>query len=503
MPEPSDRTSGMVYLVGAGPGDPGLLTLRGADCLRRADLILYDYLVNPRMLVHAGGKAELVCLGRHGHGRIMSQDEVNQCMIAAAAAGRTVVRLKGGDPLVFARAAEECQALRAAKIPFEIIPGITVALAAGSYVGVPLTHRGLASAVALVTGRECAGKTEDDLDYAALAKFPGTLVFYMGVTTAPEWSDGLLRGGMAADTPIVLVRRCSWPDQEAIHTTLGQVTAVLAKRRLRPPVITIVGRVASLEPVAQWFTSRPLFGQRVMVTRPVDQAETLRTSLENLGAEVLMQPAIEIGPPADWTATDSAIARLDEFDWVVFSSANGVRYLLDRVLDSGRDMRAFGRQRLAAIGPGTAVELERYSLKADVIPDEYRAEGLAAALTEKAAGKRFLVIRASRGREVMADELRAAGGDVEQVVVYESRDTVAANDDVVAALRAGEIDWITVTSSAIARSLAAMFGDDLRRARLASISPITSQTLRELGYDIAVEACEYTMYGVVQAIQKS
>jgi len=500
MSNPIEHGAGTVYLVGAGPGDPGLLTLRGSDCLRRADLVLYDYLVNPRTLAHAPATAELVCLGRHGHGRIMSQDEVNERMIAAAKSGRTVVRLKGGDPLIFARAAEECHALRAARIPFEIVPGITVALAAGSYVGVPLTHRGLASAVALVTGRESADKVDNEIDYARLANFPGTLVFYMGVTTAPEWTEGLLRGGMPAETPVVIVRRCTWPDQQSIHTTLGQLTGVLAERKLRPPVLTIVGRVASLEPVAEWFATRPLFGQRIVVTRPADVSEAFHAKLEELGAEVLAQPAIEIAPPADWAPVDAAIARLGEFNWLVFSSVHGVRSLLDRILSQGHDMRQLGALRLAAIGPSTAAELARYSLKADLTPKEFRAEDLAAALAGQAKGKRFLLARASRGREVLAEELRGAGATVEQVVVYESRDTQAPNADVAAALADGHVDWITVSSSAIARSLSAMFSASLRCAKLASISPITSQTLRELGYEPAVEATTYTMDGIVEAI---
>lgn len=503
MSAPIAHAAGMVYLVGAGPGDPGLLTLRGSECLRRADLVLYDYLVNPRTLSHARATAELVCLGRHGHGRILSQEEVNQRMIAAAQAGRIVVRLKGGDPLIFARAAEECQALAAARIPFEIVPGITVALAAGGYVGVPLTHRGLASAVALVTGRESAEKIDDEIDYAQLATFPGTLVFYMGVTTAPEWTEGLLRGGMPAETPVVIVRRCTWPDQQSIHTTLGEVTLALAARKLRPPVITIVGRVASIEPVAEWFTTRPLFGQRIIVTRPADVADSLCEKLTELGADVLSQPAIEIEAPPDWAPVDATIARLDTFDWLVFSSVHGVRYLLDRILALGRDMRCLGRIRLAAIGPSTAAELSRYSLAADLTPIEYRAEGLAAALAADARGKHFLLARASRGRELLADDLRKAGATVEQVVVYESHDTQTANAKIAAALADGHVDWITVSSSAIARSLVKLFGDDLRRAKLASISPITSQTLREQGYEPAVEATDYTMDGVIDAILRA
>ena len=496
QPSPS---AGMVYLVGAGPGDPGLLTLRGADCLRRADLVLYDYLVNPRTLAHAPRRAARECLGRHGQGRIMAQAEVNERMVAAARAGQTVVRLKGGDPLVFAHAAEECAALAAAGIPFEVVPGITAALAAGSYAGVPLTGRHTASAVALVAGHEDDDKENSSLDYAALAKFPGTLVFYMGVTTVETWSRALSRAGMPAQTPVTVIRRCSWPDQVILHTVLADVARVIREHKLRPPVITIVGTAAAAEPVAEWFTARPLFGVRIVVTRPADQSDSLRSRLEELGAEVLVQPAIEIRPPADWTAVDEAIARLAEYRWLVFSSANGVRFLLDRLLEAA-DVRRLGGIRLAAIGPATAAELARYALRADLVPDEFRAEGLAAALAKEVPGQRVLLARASRGREVLAEQLRACGATVDQVTVYESRDVAEADADVAEALGAGTVDWVTVTSSAIARSLAAMFGPTLHRAKLASISPLTSQTLRELGYQVAAEATGYTSDGLVESI---
>ena len=485
--------------MGAGPGDPGLLTLRGAECLRRADVVLYDYLVNPQILEHAPPAAQTVCLGRHGHGRLMPQSEVNDRMIGLARSGKTVVRLKAGDPAIFARAAEETEALTAAGVAWEIVPGITAALAAGSYAGVPLTHRDLASAVALVTGQE-AERDESALDYAALARFPGTLVFYMGVTSAPRWTQALMAAGKSPDTPAALVRRCSWPDQWTLRCTLATVGERLIEHKIRPPVMVIVGEVASHASGADWFTARPLFGRRIMVTRPRGQADGLRQRLQELGADVFVQPAIEISEPDDWQPVDDALARLDRFDWLVFSSGNGVRFLLDRLCAKHGDLRRLGGVRLAAIGPGTADELAAYHLKADFVPDEFRAESLAGGLAADAAGQRFLLARANRGREVLADELQAAGGEVQQIVVYRSRDVETPEADVVQALREGRIDWTTVTSSAIARSLAAMFGDDLRRTRLASISPITSATLRQFGHEPAVEARTYNMSGVTEAI---
>ncbi len=491
---------GKVFLVGGGPGDPGLITLRGCQCLARADVILYDYLVNPQILAHARPGAELICLGRHGRERVMPPEEVNARVVQLAREGRSVVRLKGGDPAVFAHAAEEVAALEAAGVPYEVVPGITAALAVGSYAGIPLTHGKVASAVALVTAQEREGKESSALDYSALAAFPGTLVFYMGVTTARHWTAALIAAGKPSTTPTAIVRRCSWPEQETIPCTLGTLCEAIDSRRLRPPALVVVGEVAALAPEHGWFIDRPLFGKRVLVTRAEHQGPVLISLLGELGAQVLVQPAIEIAAPEDWCPVDQSLARLDEFDWLVFSSANGVRALLDRLLET-RDLRALGGLRLAAIGPGSAAELARYHLRADLMPEQYQAEALAAALREEAQlGKRFLLARASRGREVLADELTAAGGSVKQVVVYTSRDVARANLEIVAQLAAGEIDWITVTSSAIARSLAGLFGADLHKARLAAISPLTAGVLNELGYQAAAEARQYTMSGLVEAI---
>ncbi len=495
-----NATFGRVYLVGAGPGDPGLITLRGVECLRRADVVLYDYLVNPRILDHAAPAAVCICLGRHGRDRIWSQHEINDRMVAEARAGHTVVRLKGGDPAVFGRLADETDVLTAAGVPFEIVPGITAALAVGSHAGIPLTHRGLSSAVALVTGHEQDEKAHTALDFAGLAAFPGTLVLYMGVTSAADWTSTLIAAGKPADTPTAIVRRCSWPDQRTVHCTLGTVVATLVEQKVRPPVIFVVGQVASLDTTIDWFTARPLHGQRVLVTRPRGQIDTLARRLEELGAGVLTQPAIEIVPPHDWSPVDTAIERLSQYDWIVFSSSNGVQAFLNRLTTVGRDLRSLARAKLAAIGPATAEALAACHLTVDAQPREYRAEALAETLAPEARGKRFLLIRASRGREVLAERLREAGATVDQVVVYRSLDVEQPDPDVAAVLKAGRVDWITVTSSAIARSLVRLFGDDLRAAKLVCISPLTSETLVDAGFPVAAVATEYTTDGIIDAI---
>jgi uroporphyrinogen III methyltransferase/synthase len=478
-----------------------LITLRGVELLRRADVVLYDYLVNPRILQHAPSHADCICLGRHGATRIWSQAEINAEMVALASQGRTVVRLKGGDPAVFARSAEEVETLARHGIPFEIVPGITAALAAGSYAGIPITHREHASAVALVTGHEIGSKTAPQLDYASLARFPGTLVVYMGATTALTWTRAFIDQGMSPETPAMIVRRCSLPNQQSVRCTLSEVAEhFTGPQRMRPPVVVMLGAVAALPPQWAWFEQRPLFGQKILVTRPAHQATELSELLEDAGGEVLLQPAIAIREPSAWMPVDAALSRLDQFQWLVFSSANGVHSLLQRLAVIGRDLRALGAIRLAAIGPATAAALQTYHLRADQQPARYQAEDLAELLAAEALGTHFLLARASRGREVLAERLTAAGGKVTQIVVYESVDVSTPEPDIAAAMCQGDIHWTTVTSSAIARSLHQLFARDLAKTRLASISPITSATLRELGWEPTVEAREATMSGVVEAI---
>jgi uroporphyrinogen III methyltransferase/synthase len=325
----------------------------------------------------------------------------------------------------------------------------------------------------------------------------------MGVTTARHWSEELIRHGKPSSTPAAIIRRCSLPDQRTIRCTLDRVADHVAPRegeRLRPPAIVIVGEVASLSPALAWFEQRPLFGVTVLVTRPRDQAFELESCLAELGADVLFQPAIEISDPPDWTPVDHTIARLAEFDWLAFTSANGVRFFIERLLGSGRDLRRLGHAGLAVIGPGTAKALAEYHLRADVQPAQFDADALAEKLATLVQGQRVLYPHASRGRDVLPRRLKEAGAVVEEMVVYSNTDVTQPDEEVAQRLSAGRIDWMTVTSSAIARSLVIMFGDELRKTRLASISPITSQALRDLGHEPAAEAAESTMQGVVDAI---
>lgn len=494
---------GKVYLVGAGPGDPGLITLRAADCLARADVVLYDYLANTQLLTHAAENSRRICVGKHGGGRIWTQPEINAELVSLAQTGKTVVRLKGGDPAVFARAAEEAAVLKQAGIPFEVVPGVTAALAAGSYTGVPLTHRDHASAVAFITGQERPGKDNSAIDYESLARFPGTLVFYMGVTTADQWSNSLIKAGKSGKTPAVIVRRCTLPDQQTIYCRLDEVAQKLspeATPKIRPPVVVLVGEAVKLGPELSWFNHRPLLGKRVLITRPLHQADALKLPLQELGADTIVQPMIEITDPEDWQPVDNAINSLHDFDWLLFSSANGVRYFLNRLLASGRDMRSLGDMKIAAVGSRTAEALQEFHLRCDFHPEDFNAQALAEMLCNDAGGKRFLSIRASRGAAALNNELVNAGASVEEIVAYSHTDIETIDDTLIAQMAAGEIDFTTVTSSAIARCLVAKFGDALLGTRLVSISPITSTTIREIGFEPAREAKEATMQSLIAAI---
>ncbi len=492
-----------VFLVGAGPGDARLLTLRGKECLEQADVVIYDYLASRELLKLARPSAELISLGSPASGRAISQADAQRQMIAAARAGRCVVRLKGGDPGVFGRLGEEAAALHEAGIAFELVPGVSTALAAGPYAGVAITSRKSASCVAFVAGKLQAGADPtEQIDFAALASFPGTLVFYMGSQSAAAWSEALVARGKPASTPVVVVRRCSLPDQQSWISTLADLSKLLRSENITPPMVAIVGDVALQQEVGAWFTSRPLFGQTILVTRPEQQAADMVRTLVDLGAEVLQQPAIAIGSPTDSRPLATAIDRLGEFDWIVFSSRNGVAYFFSALAAAGRDARALAKAKLAAIGPATSEALAERGMIIDLAPDEYRAEALAAALLPLVPGKQILLVRASRGREVLAEELSAAGAVVTQAVAYDSRDVKVPDPEIVEALRAGRVTYTTATSSAIARSMVELFGESLRQTRLIAISPLTASVLDELGYPASVVADDYTAAGIVAAITK-
>lgn len=491
--------NGHVDLIGAGPGDPKLLTLRGAELLGRADVVLYDGLSNRQLLEHAPNAAH-ICVGKHGLTRIWRQQEIIAEMLRHAGAGRRVARLKGGDPAIFARTAEEVEALNAAGISFEIVPGITAALAAGSYAGIPITHRGLASAVALVTGHEEPGKPASALDWDALARFPGTLVIYMGVTTAETWTAELLKAGKAGETPAAIVRRCSYPDQQVVHCRLDQVAQQLTPAgKMRPPVIVILGAVTSLAETMNWFEQRPLFGQCVLITSPVEEAESLAQPLRELGATVLLQPLVETRPSKDWAEVDHAIASLDQFEWLLFCSRDGVKRFLARLLETGRDARALAGCKLLALEHATKETLREFSLQADMVAEGIRAETLASQLAG-AGGKRIALVSPGERGDLLANSLIDAGAEVTVVAAYSLQAVPTVSAEIRKLADAGKIDWVTVTSSTVAENLCRLFGGVLGQSRIASLSPVASQTLRDCGYEVTAEADPGTVEALIAAV---
>lgn len=498
----------LVSLVGAGPGNPGLLTLRGLACLREADLVLYDKLVPTDMLESANPAARRVCVTDLGPCHVDRYLPVQDLLIAEARAGVRVVRLKGGDPCLFGRGGEEAQALAEAGIPFEIVPGVTAALGASAFAGFPLTHRRHASAVAFITGHENPGKPETLLDWAALARFPGTLVVYMGMARLDRIVASLLAEGKDPATPSAVVEHATTGEQKTVTAPLRDLPHFVRHAGIAAPALILIGSVVDLRESLNWFEKKPLFGKRVLVTRPRHQAGELVERLLDWGAVPLVLPAVEVRPPDDWAPVDAVLDRLADFRWLVFTSANGVRFFLDRLLHSGRDLRALGSLRLAAIGPRTAEVLEEYRLRADLVPPRFQSEDLAAALLPLLQpGDRVLLARADRGRDILREELSRMA-TVEQVPVYSQVDAVLDVEPILDRFRRGEIDAVTLTSSNIARVLLTHLDETCRqrilngRTLLVSISPVTSAEIRRLGFEPAREAAHATMEGILEALRE-
>jgi uroporphyrinogen III methyltransferase/synthase len=470
-----------------------------------ADVVIYDNLVPVRMLDHAPPSAERICVTELGPCHVERIGPIQRRLIEAARQGKCVVRLKGGDPLLFGRGAEEAEALSESGIPFEIVPGVTAALGIAAHAGIPLTHRDCASAVALVTGHENPEKGEPGLDWANLAHFPGTLVIYMGLARLATIARTLIELGKPGSTPAAVVRAGTTGDQRILVAPLCDIGGAAQAAGLTSPALVVIGPVVELRRYLAWHDKLPLSGRCILVCRPRGQDAESVPRLEELGAVALSMPVIEIRSPADWGPVDAAIDRLADFHWLVFTSVNGVHGFLKRLPERGRDLRALGHLSLGAIGPATAAALREYHLESDVMPDEYRSEGLATALKPHVAGKRVLLARADRGRDVLPDQLRSVA-EVCQVAVYSQVDVAQADPVILQQLRTGEIDDVVLTSANIARALARLLDDACQerlrsgQTRIVSISPVTSATVKELGWPVTAEATEYTMNGVVQAL---
>lgn len=508
-----DNTTGKVYLVGAGPGDPGLFTLKGVECMRRADVIVYDYLAGKPLLVHAAPDAELIYVGKKGGDHTMQQDDICRLLVEKGLAGHTVTRLKGGDSFIFGRGGEEALALREAGVPFEVVPGISSAYAVPAYAGIPVTHRGLTTDVAFITGHEDPTKEESTIKWDKISTGIGTLVFLMGVKNLPYIVEKLVANGRDPKTPVALIRWGTTPRQETLTGTLTDIVELVKERGFKAPAITIVGEVVSLREKLHWFEDRPLFGKRVVVTRSRTQASDLVTALLEAGAEPVEFPTIRVIPPGDgYAELDAAISKLRDaadggpaYDWAVFTSVNGVERFFERLALSGdtRDLRGV---RLGAIGPATAAALESRGLKLDFVPAEYRAEAVLEGLLERGAGGGSVLIpRAKEAREVLPDKLAEAGARVEVVPAYETVLDESGVDDMKDMLTNGEIDIITFTSSSTVTNFVKLLdGYDFQvlpaNVTIACIGPVTADTARDLGLRVDLVADEYTIPGLVRAL---
>lgn len=503
------RVPPTAYLVGAGPGDPDLITVRGKHCLEQADVVLYDRLVDPVLLSYAPAGAEMVYVGKRSAQHTVPQDGINALLVEYALAGKRVARLKGGDPFVFGRGGEEALALRAAGVPFEVVPGISSGVAVPAYAGIPVTHRGLTSHVTFVTGHEDPTKQEAHIDWDRLASDVGTLVIFMGVKNLPKVVDELTRRGRPAETPIALIRYGTSPQQRTVTGTLQDIVEKVAAAKLRPPAITIVGEVVTLRERLHWFEDRPLFGRRIVVTRPRAQAGPQMQALRDLGADVVAFPTIRIEPIADSAEIAAMLGAVEAYDLIVLTSVNAVECFFDRLRDAGRDARCLHRATVIAIGPKTSTACRARGVTPDLVPKTFVAEGVFEALDawlraerRTLAGARILMPRALEAREVLPEAFTAVGARVDVTPLYE---TVLEEHDPAQVATVLDADFVSFTSASSAHNFAALLrrdglGDSLAAVRAASIGPVTSEAVREEGMQVVVEAAEYTIEGLVAAL---
>ena len=504
----AEPKKGTVFLVGAGPGNPGLLTLRGCECLRGADVVVYDQLANRALLAYAPEDAERIDVGKKGGSHTMGQGEINDLIVRLAREGRNVVRLKGGDPFIFGRGGEEAQALVRAGVPFEVVPGVTSAIAVPAYAGIPLTHREYTPTVAFITGHEDPAKERTEIAWDKLATGVGTLVFLMGVGNLEHIAGQLMAHGRDGDTPVAIIRQGTLPVQKTLTGKLQDIAQLAREADLKPPAVIVVGAVAGLRRELNWFEARPLFGRRIVVTRAREQASGFLERLGRLGADCIQFPTIQVVPPQSWEALDQAIQRLERYQWLLFTSVNGVRFFLRRLQAQGRDVRDLKGLKIGAIGPKTAQAWEDMGLRPDLVPDEYRAEAVVACFRERGtAGVRILLPRASEAREILPDELRRMGAEVDVVPAYR---TVKPDHDTARVRRLfadGSIDMLTFTSSSTVSNFIEMFASEqeplrgwVDRVAVACIGPITAETARRAGLPVHVVPEAYTVEALTAAI---
>lgn len=502
--------AGIVYLVGAGPSDPGLITVKGLECIKKAEVLVYDRLVGKRLLSHAPKNCEMIYVGKLPDRHTLRQEEINQLLVDKGLAGKVVTRLKGGDPYVYGRGGEEGELLRANGVPFEVVPGITSAVAVPAYAGIPVTHRDCTSSFAVITGHEDPNKTASSIAWDKIATGIGTLVFLMGVGNLSMIVKNLVYNGRADTTPVALIRWGTRPEQKVLTGTLADIVGKVVASGFASPAIIIVGEVVKLRDTLSWFEEKPFFGKRVVVTRSREQASDLSRRIEEMGGEAWEFPAIELVPPADYGPLDQAIQKIDSYQWLIFTSVNGVDSFFNRLRHHRRDIRDLKGAKLCAIGPKTRERLEEMCLSVEYVPSEYRAEAVLAGLRGKLQpGERVLLPRADIARAILPETLRAEmGAEVDNVVAYQ---TVRGGGDAVLLremLVEKMIHYITFTSSSTVKNFVEMLGVNnlpslLEGVKLVSIGPITSAAARDLGLTIDMEASEYTIDGLVEALQRS
>jgi len=496
--------NGKVYLIGAGPGDPGLLSIKAMECLQMADAVVYDRLADPRILAYAKPTAEMVYVGKASAQHTMRQSDINKLLVELASKGKIVARLKGGDPFVFGRGGEEALELLAAKLPFEFVPGITSAIAVAEYAGIPVTHRNVAASFAVITGHESPDKESSSINWSGLATAVDTLVFLMGVENLANITKQLIAHGRSADTPAAVIRWGTKPEQQTLVTTVGNAAADVAAAQLKPPAIFIVGNVVKLREQLNWFEKKPLFGKTIVVTRARAQASTLTKQLETDGARVIEVPAIKIVPPAIFEPLDKAIDDITAYKWLVFTSVNGVISFYDRLFKSGKDIRALAHLQIAAIGSETAAALKDKGIYADVVPSAYKAEELAESMAPYIVqGVKVLLVRAKVAREILPDTLRNLGASVDVVPAYETVTDCPNLEILTSALKNSEVDLVTFTSSSTVTNLLDALGNDaqlLKNIKTAVIGPITAATCQKQGLTTDIVATDFTISGLINAI---
>lgn len=510
MTENAKNKMGKAYLVGAGPGDPSLITIRGMEILKRAEVVIYDYLAGTQLLRYVPKDAEFIYAGKKGGVKhTHTQDEINAMLVDRVQNGKRVVRLKGGDPFIFGRGGEELEELVKAGLPFEAVPGVTSASAAATFAGVPITHRAYTSSVAFITGHENPDKKESNIAWDKISTGVGTLVFYMGIKNLPSITANLMKHGRDPKTPVAVVRWASRPNQRSVVGTLDTIADIVISEGIKPPALTIVGDVVNLRETINWYEKRPLFGKTIVVTRTREQASELVHLLEENGAKCTEFATISLHPPDSWDELDSALAKIDQFQWIVFTSINAIHAFFGRLYEKSRDVRALANCKVAAVGRVTDECLRTYGLVSDLLPEKFTGEGMAEAMEQfGVSGAKILIPRALKAREVLPERLTKAGAQVTIVPVYQNKLPEEVDTNMRAKIANKDVDMVTFTSSSTVTNFVEMLGvkdkadlqDVMSGIRIAAIGPITAKTVEEVGLTVDVQPDTYTIPAMVDAI---